>query len=309
MSSSPLFISVAESTEILRPICQRGCAQACSGVAAGHLGTRRAQERPAGSREQHAPYALPAVRSRIAAGTGRSRCARCRSGSAVHRSNAPPRAAAARRRPVIPCSPASTRLPVEAAASVEPSPAAPTMAAITVSISAAARDRLERRIANAPPSSQRRQLADRLRVPAPPVRPRARQPGTMADALLEQPLVIAGRRERHDSEPVGMTLRDVERRYPDAAGGAEDSRDAGSQHESCAVQAEQEHRPCRRQAVDAIEHAAVPRQQAAAVLETRASLEHAFDEIADHRDQRDRETQQRPTSPTASRTAPRRRRR
>ena len=32
MTSSPLFISVAESTEILRPIFHFGCAQASSGV-------------------------------------------------------------------------------------------------------------------------------------------------------------------------------------------------------------------------------------------------------------------------------------
>ena len=31
MNSSPLFMSVAESTEILRPMTQFGCAQACSG--------------------------------------------------------------------------------------------------------------------------------------------------------------------------------------------------------------------------------------------------------------------------------------
>src|SRR5688572_15025065 len=32
ISSSPLFIMVAESTDIFRPIFQLGCAQACSGV-------------------------------------------------------------------------------------------------------------------------------------------------------------------------------------------------------------------------------------------------------------------------------------
>ena len=34
ITSRPLFISVAESTEIFRPITQLGCAQACSGVTA-----------------------------------------------------------------------------------------------------------------------------------------------------------------------------------------------------------------------------------------------------------------------------------
>ena len=35
ISSRPLFIMVALSTEILRPICQLGCFTACSGVMAG----------------------------------------------------------------------------------------------------------------------------------------------------------------------------------------------------------------------------------------------------------------------------------
>ena len=35
ITSSPLFIMVAESTEILRPITQFGWAQACAGVTYG----------------------------------------------------------------------------------------------------------------------------------------------------------------------------------------------------------------------------------------------------------------------------------
>ena len=42
--------------------------------------------------------------------------------------------------------------------------------------------------------------------------------------------------------------------------------------------------PAARQAVDAVEHAAVARQQRAAVLHARAALEHALGEVADHRD-------------------------
>ena len=52
ISSSPLFIKVAESTEIFRPMTQRGCAQACSGVAVRSDSRRRAQERSA-RRGQH----------------------------------------------------------------------------------------------------------------------------------------------------------------------------------------------------------------------------------------------------------------
>ena len=108
---------------------------------------------------------------------------------------------------MIPCSPAAPACRVDAAASVEPSPAAPTMAAITVSISLAARDRLERRIAN---GHRCRNAGTRRPASSARGRPCVLEHGnerTMADALLEQPLVIAGRRERHDREPVGMALR------------------------------------------------------------------------------------------------------
>jgi hypothetical protein len=55
----PLFISVAESTEILRPMRQRGCAQACVGRdCLGHLLERGAQEWSARGREQDAPHAF-----------------------------------------------------------------------------------------------------------------------------------------------------------------------------------------------------------------------------------------------------------
>ena len=53
------------------------------------------------------------------------------------------------------------------------------------------------------------------------------------------------------------------------------------------MQAEQERWRGRRQAVDAIEHAAVTGQQRAAVLEPGVALEHALDEVADDRHQRD----------------------
>ena len=46
MSSRPLFISVAESTEILRPITQFGCAQACSGVHAASFSVGQSRNGP-----------------------------------------------------------------------------------------------------------------------------------------------------------------------------------------------------------------------------------------------------------------------
>ncbi len=52
MSSSPLFIMVAESTEILRPMSQLGWAQACSGVTACSVSSGRIAKRPARGGEQ-----------------------------------------------------------------------------------------------------------------------------------------------------------------------------------------------------------------------------------------------------------------
>ena len=46
ITSSPLFIMVAESTEILRPITQLGCAQACSGVTCGRRSSGVARNGP-----------------------------------------------------------------------------------------------------------------------------------------------------------------------------------------------------------------------------------------------------------------------
>ena len=57
ITSRPLFIIVAESTEILRPIDQLGCAHASSGVTCGKLGERARAERPARRGEQDAPNA------------------------------------------------------------------------------------------------------------------------------------------------------------------------------------------------------------------------------------------------------------
>ena len=52
ISSRPLFISVAESTEIFAPIDQFGWATACDGVAAAIAFGRGGPERPA-ARGQH----------------------------------------------------------------------------------------------------------------------------------------------------------------------------------------------------------------------------------------------------------------
>ena len=57
MNSSPLFMSVAESTEILRPMTQFGCAQASSGVTLREARAVGVQERPARCGQQDALHA------------------------------------------------------------------------------------------------------------------------------------------------------------------------------------------------------------------------------------------------------------
>ena len=63
ISSRPLFIRVAESTEILRPMFQRGCAQACAGVAlatASAVQLRNGPPEAVSSRRRTPAGALPA---------------------------------------------------------------------------------------------------------------------------------------------------------------------------------------------------------------------------------------------------------
>ena len=87
ITSRPLFIMVAESTEILRPITQLGCAHACVGRHVRQAARAARAERPARGGEQDAAHAARR-RGRSpnrAAGTGRPRCARCRSAAASRR--------------------------------------------------------------------------------------------------------------------------------------------------------------------------------------------------------------------------------
>ena len=91
MTSRPLFIIVAESTEILRPIRQFGMRAGLVGRDVRQFGERARAKRTAGSREQQAANAGAAGIAviRRAAGTGRSRCVRCRSAAAWRRPPAP----------------------------------------------------------------------------------------------------------------------------------------------------------------------------------------------------------------------------
>ena len=295
MSSRPLFISVAESTEILRPIFQRGCAQAWSGVTRRELCARGSQERAARRGEQHTTHAShgsgpPRARP---AGTGRSRCARCRSGSASRRRPAPRQAAVHQPTTSDSLFASSTRLPARAAASVDGRPAAPTIAAITASTSGDA----------ATSASARRRTPPRVASPA------SAQPGleltrarrvcehgdtrTVRAALLEQARMIRRGGKCRDLEMAGMSSQHVQRAHADAAGAAED-RDPhhGATPTSCSANRNDGTaavRPSTRSSTPA-----VPRQQAAAVLEARMALEHALDQVPDDRQQRHR-PRRRPT--------------
>ena len=134
--------------------------------------------------------------------------------------------------------------------------------------------------------------------------------GRCARHCSSRPLVVASRRERDDREAVGMTLRAHRACCTPMLPVLPSTATRFMAREPQHVQPEQERRRGRRQAVDAIEHAAVARQQVAAVLEPDVALEHALGEVADHRDQRDelaQSTSQRPQR--HRRTAPRRRRR
>ena len=87
ITSRPLFIIVAESTVILRPMRQFGCAQASSGVTFASSASGRVRNGPPEAVSRIAAHAGARRIARVAAaaGTGRSRCARCRSAAASRR--------------------------------------------------------------------------------------------------------------------------------------------------------------------------------------------------------------------------------
>ena len=134
MTSRALFIMVAESTEILRPITQFGCAQASSGVTCRRLAGARVRNGP--------PDAVRMIFStrcgQVAESSGKDwKMAEC--SLSIGSSCAPPACTAC-----MNTSPPTTsasllasnrRLPALAAAMHGANPAAPTMAAMTVSTS------------------------------------------------------------------------------------------------------------------------------------------------------------------------------
>jgi hypothetical protein len=137
-SSSPLFMSVAESTEILRPMSQFGCAQACSGVTPAR---NRGHGRERGRRTRSAQgfHAAPSARDRARRGQALEDRVVLR----IHRQQRRAAASTAcmNSAPAITSASllaSSRRLPARAAASAEGIPAAPTIAAMTTSTSSCA---------------------------------------------------------------------------------------------------------------------------------------------------------------------------
>ena len=129
ITSRPLFIRVAESTEIFGPIDHFGCATAWAGVTVA----RRARSQP----RNGPPEAVSTIRRTPSGWHERRHWNTALCSLSIGTICAPEARAAA-----ITSSPASTsdsllassrRLPARAAARVEASPAAPTIAATTVS--------------------------------------------------------------------------------------------------------------------------------------------------------------------------------
>ena len=132
MTSSALFIMVAESTDILRPITQFGCAQACSGVTSCSVKGSRVRKGP----PEAVSTILSTLRDQVDGSSGRDwNTAEC--SLSIGRSVAPPsRTACMNRSPATTSASllaSSSFLPARAAARLGASPAAPTMAAITAS--------------------------------------------------------------------------------------------------------------------------------------------------------------------------------
>ena len=92
-----------------------------------------------------------------------------------------------------------------------------------------------------------------------------------------------GRRASTMREPVGMMADDLDRGVADRPGGAEQREALDHRASSTPSDPEREEHDGRRQehGVEAVEHAAVPGQDGARVLDVRGALDERFDEIAE----------------------------
>ena len=187
------------------------------------------------------------------------------------------------------------RLPALAAARLERRPAAPTIAAMTASTSSCAATSLNARLAHQHSRGGTGAVQFGAELGCSRRVDDHGESRTMREALLTQARHVAVGGEREHFVAIRMTGKHVERAQADAAGRAQyrDSRfRAGrSSQQPQPLQADDKHRRGRSDAVDAIEHAAVTGQQAAAVLQSRVAFEQALGEIADHRGDRDHQAQ------------------
>ena len=218
MTSSPLFISVAESMVIFRPICQVGCFSASAADTACQIRRRAAAERSA-RRGENQPPDVAAARGR--AGTDEWRCARCRPAGSRRR-------ACAAASVTMPPAMTSTSLLASAivlrcsiAASTASSASVPLDAHSTTSASGC----------EATATSPSRPLPaivtplDRSRLLQPIDRRAGRHRDdarTIARDLLREQLGVLARREADDLQPIGVRVDDRERAPADRAGRSED---------------------------------------------------------------------------------------
>src|SRR6267378_2959813 len=279
MTSNPLFIMVAESTEILRPMTQFGCAQASSGVTRCSSARERALKGPPDPvrRILRIPFATD---SPAAKGGRHWKIALCSlsMGSSI---------APLERTLSMNTGPATTRaslfasssfFPALAAASVARSPAAPTIAAMTQSTSG------KEATSTSPASPQVSCKSNRLQRGARAAAVRARHPPRMRSRAGVACIAPPARRlaDWRSMQPPGSAT-DAARSRPEYSPRSSPSLrvsrcfESWSSHERKYCQGEHGHRR-----IDAVEYASVAGQKRAAVLDSRLAFYQRFEQIANY---------------------------
>ena len=313
ITSSPLFISVAESIVIFAPIDHVGCASACSGVTPSSSLARAAAERPARGRDREPLDRARAVRALGRRSAARAPRARSRPAGSARRSPRRAPSRARRRRRATPCWRAPGRSPRRARRPSARGPAEPTIALRTrsapdsddqldtplrarehLALGPGARPRCAAACgvgqrdppdAVAPAPARRRaprRSAPRGRRPrGPPVRATTSSACTPIEPVAPRITIASCHRRAQDREPDVVAGDDREQRR-----------------------------------VEAVERAAVRAEHAAGVLHPRLALDVALEEVADRRGDRHADAEQervalrQPRPGRGSRTRrPRRRRR
>ena len=167
----------------------------------------------------------------------------------------------------------ATRLPRSSAASVASSPAAPTTAFSTISALVERRRIDQTAVAPLPSPDARRR----------PFRTSPTYSGAKRADLLSEQRGVAERGQRRDVESIALTLEHAQRRRADRAGGAENG-DAARAHRMIGdrepLQQQIRDRQHEDQAVEPVEHSAVPGDDARAVLHAALALEERLEQVA-----------------------------